>query len=55
MNITIERYGARNWAVYVGEELLCVTVYLKGAQAVANALANLLSAISCSLNPGSEK
>jgi len=34
-NITIQRYGARNWAVYVDGCLLCVTVYLKGARAVA--------------------
>jgi hypothetical protein len=31
----IKRYGLRNWAVYCGGELLAVTVYLKGARAVA--------------------
>ncbi|MBK1835024.1 hypothetical protein [Roseibacillus ishigakijimensis] len=29
---------SRNWAVYQGEELLVVTVYKKGAQAVVDAL-----------------
>jgi hypothetical protein len=43
--ITIVPYGARNWAVYVGPELLCVTVYKKGAVATRNALLNLFSAL----------
>ena len=38
MNITIKRYGNRNWAVYINGMLLCVTVYKKGALAVCNAL-----------------
>jgi len=29
-----ERYSRRNWAVYEGETLLCVCVYLKGALSV---------------------
>ena len=37
-NISIQRYGSRNWAVYVDGHLLCVTLYLKGARAVAAAL-----------------
>ena len=32
--VSIDRYGSRNWAVYVDGELLAVTVYLKGARAV---------------------
>jgi len=28
------RYGRRQWAVYCGEELVCVVVYRKGARAV---------------------
>ena len=36
--VSIERYGRRNWAVYLNGELLVVTVYLKGALAVRNAL-----------------
>lgn len=43
--VTVARYGARNWAVYVGEELLCVTVYRKGARSVQNAILNLFSAL----------
>ncbi len=29
-----EKYKRRFWAVYEGEELICVTVYKKGAKAV---------------------
>lgn len=37
--ISVSRYGStRFWAVYVGAELLCVTVYKKGALAVRDAL-----------------
>lgn len=37
--IKIERYrGRRFWAVYEDEELLCVTVYKKGANAVKERL-----------------
>ena len=32
--VEVTRYGERTWGVYVGGELLCVTVYLKGARAV---------------------
>jgi hypothetical protein len=41
--ITIERYGGtRFWAVYDADELVCVTVYKKGAIAVKGRLdANL--------------
>lgn len=28
------RYGRRQWAVYCGEELVCVVAYRKGARAV---------------------
>ena len=28
------RYGRRQWAVYCGEELVCVVVYRKGAGSV---------------------
>lgn len=38
MKIEITRYGSRNWAVHVDDDLLCVTLYLKGARAVAHAL-----------------
>jgi hypothetical protein len=33
--IVVGRYGSRNWAVYEDGDLLCVTVYKKGAVAVA--------------------
>jgi hypothetical protein len=36
--IEIRRYGHRYWAVYLKGELLAVTVYKKGARAVAAAL-----------------
>jgi hypothetical protein len=36
--IEITRDGNRNWAVWLDRELLAVTVYKKGAQAVAHAL-----------------
>lgn len=39
LNFTILRYG-RFWAVYEDEELLCVTVYRKGAQAVIDRIRN---------------
>lgn len=29
--VTIEKYGYRNWAVYMNGELICVTVYYEGA------------------------
>ena len=35
-------YATRYWSVMVNGELLVVTVYRKGAEAVANALANPL-------------
>ena len=34
MPVEVRRYGVRTWAVYLGNELLCVTEYLKGARAV---------------------
>ena len=34
MPVKVDRYGERTWAVYFGGQLLCVTVYLKGALAV---------------------
>ena len=40
-NITTKKYGPRTWAVYVIEELLCVTVYKKGAEAVGGMLDQL--------------
>lgn len=32
--VGVSRYGDRTWGVYVGDDLLCVTLYLKGAVAV---------------------
>ena len=41
-DITIEKYpGSRFWAVWVHGELLAVTVYKKGAEAVKSALLQL--------------
>jgi len=38
MAIRLERRG-RNWAVYDGETLVCLTVYKKGAKEVVSRLA----------------
>jgi len=39
ININIKKYGDRNWAVYDGSgNLICVTVYKKGAIEVFNRL-----------------
>jgi len=43
MDVEIKKYSERTWAVYVNKELLCVTVYLKGANAVKNMLEKLWS------------
>jgi hypothetical protein len=38
-SVRLERYrGTRYWAVYDGEELVCVTVYKKGARVVRDRL-----------------
>ena len=39
--ITITRYGSRNWAVYMNNELVAVTLYRKGARRVAELLSAL--------------
>lgn len=39
--VTITRYGIRYWAVWLDGELLAVTLYLKGARAVASAITKL--------------
>lgn len=39
--VTITRYGARYWAVWLDGQLLAVTVYLKGARAVVHAITQL--------------
>ena len=46
--ISITRYGSRNWAVWLDGELLAVTLYLKGAKAIACAITRL------STHPGKE-
>ncbi len=40
MSIEITKHGSRHWAVFVDGQLLCVTVYKKGALAVRDALLN---------------
>ena len=49
--IEITRYGSRNWAVWLDGELLAVTVYKKGATAVANALTRLTTHPANPANP----
>jgi hypothetical protein len=39
--ITITRYGTRNWAVYLNDELVAVTLYRKGACRIAELLSAL--------------
>ena len=39
--VSVTRYGQRNWAVWLNGELLAVTLYLKGARAVASAITRL--------------
>jgi len=39
--IEVTRYRSRNWAVWLDGERLAVTVYKKGATAVAHALTRL--------------
>ncbi len=39
--VTVERYSDRTWAVYVNGDLLCVTMYKKGAYAVKALLERL--------------
>ena len=38
--LRVERYGDRNWAIYLDDDLLAVTVYKKGVLAVAMVLLN---------------
>lgn len=40
-SLSITRYGRRNWAVWLNGELLAVTVYRKGANAVAQTITRL--------------
>ncbi|MFT4548840.1 MAG: hypothetical protein ACI8XO_002668 [Verrucomicrobiales bacterium] len=44
IGIVVRPYGSRNWAVYEDGELLCVTVYKKGAVAVAKRIGVLTEA-----------
>jgi len=41
--IEITKYGGRNWAIYFNGELLAVTVYKKGALAIAATLRGFLA------------
>ena len=45
MEINVEKYTDRTWAVYVNGKLLCVTAYRKGAYAVMDLLNQLWSRI----------
>lgn len=40
-NYAVCRHGARNWAVAKDAEIICVTLYKKGAREVAGRLATL--------------
>ena len=39
--VEVKKYSDRTWAVYVNGELICVTVYKKGAFAVESILGDL--------------
>ena len=39
--LSITKYGTRHWAVWIDGQLLAVTLYEKGAQAVATAITKL--------------
>ena len=41
MTAEVQRWGSRNWAVYLGDQLIAVCVYLKGARRVAELLNGL--------------
>ena len=41
--VTVTRYGARNWAVWLDGELVVVALYRKGAATVAEKLRELVS------------
>jgi len=40
-SVSITKYGERHWAVWLDGELLAVTLYLKGAQAIQAAITKL--------------
>jgi hypothetical protein len=40
-SLSITRYGSRNWAVWCDGELLAVTLYRKGAEAVVSKIQEL--------------
>ena len=56
MPVVVQRYSQRTWAVYLGNELLCVTEYLKGARAVKSLVEQLQDALrqARSIEPASE-
>jgi hypothetical protein len=43
---SIDKWGSRHFALYDGEELVCVTVYKKGAQEVKRRLTEYENALS---------
>ena len=45
MQIEVSKYGNRNWAVYVNGELLAVTVYKKGANAIVSFLHRVMGGV----------
>jgi len=45
LEIEVEKYSDRTWAVYANGELLCVTAYRKGAYAVRELLERMLTEI----------
>jgi hypothetical protein len=43
--LRVERYGSRFWAVWDGPDLICVTVYRKGARSVLALLTTLMEEV----------
>lgn len=53
--ITVTKYAARHWAVWIGEELIAVTVYKKGAARVAELLRDFSLKLSPNFDLGIDK
>jgi hypothetical protein len=53
--VIVTKYASRHWAVWIGEELIAVTVYRKGARRVAELLQGFMPAIQMTVQEAPEK
>lgn len=53
--VTVTKYASRHWAVWIGKELIAVTVYRKGARRVAELFQDLLPANQTIVQKAPEK